>query len=154
MITSKTTFAFIAMLAVASGLAACAGLSGCAGLGRGGRELPFHRLDKDGDGVLSRDELPDGINRTAFDSVDENKDGVIDWSEWSRADREAGAKERFNAIDADKNTRISFLEFSDAANKSANFDEMFSVLDKDRDGSISPDEFSARPSFRILSIKF
>jgi acetyl esterase/lipase len=41
---------------------------------------PFERLDRDGDGKLSREELPPGV-RNAFDRIDANGDGSISHEE-------------------------------------------------------------------------
>src|SRR5437899_2634660 len=47
-----------------------------------GSDQEFLRLDRDGDGVLNFDEMPDAL-RAERDKWDANQDGHIDLAEWS-----------------------------------------------------------------------
>jgi Ca2+-binding EF-hand superfamily protein len=50
-------------------------------------------LDKDGDGKISRDELPEQA-RKAFDHMDTNSDGFIDATEIAELQKKAEAMKR------------------------------------------------------------
>jgi biotin carboxyl carrier protein len=51
---------------------------------------PLTRFDNDGDGKVSKSELPDPLKRL-FDQLDSNEDGVIDEGEWKELRTRAGA---------------------------------------------------------------
>jgi Ca2+-binding EF-hand superfamily protein len=109
----------------------------------------FRKLDTDGDGKVSRAEAaaqPRFAER--FDTMDANRDGVID-----RADREARGKQRrdewFAKADADKDGKLTRAEIDQAdvqrrtefqQRMQARMDERFAAADKDRDGSLSREE--------------
>jgi Ca2+-binding EF-hand superfamily protein len=62
--------------------------------------------------------------------------------------------EMFQRIDKDKNKGITFLEFSDYADRYSNIDEAFMGLDKNGNNSIEPDEMNVRPLFKWITIRF
>ena len=109
----------------------------------------FRKLDTDGNGKVSRAEAaaqPRFAER--FDTMDANRDGVID-----RADREARGKQRrdewFAKADADKDGKLTRAEIDQAdvqrrtefqQRMQARMDERFAAADKDRDGSLSREE--------------
>lgn len=53
-----------------------------AGQEGGRRRVPFSELDIDGDGKLSREEVPERL-RDNFDEIDLNGDGYVDEEEWA-----------------------------------------------------------------------
>ena len=63
-------------------------------------------------------------------------------------------RELFKRIDADKDRRITFFEFSDYADEHSNIQRAFIGLDKDGSNSLSPDEITMRPIFKWITIKF
>jgi Ca2+-binding EF-hand superfamily protein len=102
-------------------------------------EGTMKRLDKDGDGKISGDEIPTrGAN--AWKRMDRNQDGAIDAAELSAAyaARRGGPRgenvgKRIARMDADKDGRISRDEWKGPA-------DAFTRIDTDQDGFLSKDE--------------
>lgn len=117
----------------------------------------FNEMDADQDSKVSLEEFTHDMERNAFDKLDKNKDEFITPGEWTGLDFIAESEkeqEVFKAIDKNANKRISFPDFSNYAAKYSNIEEAFMVLDKNKDGSLSPDEISLRPLFRLITIRY
>ena len=117
----------------------------------------FNEMDVNRDGKVSLEEFTHDMEKNAFDNLDKNKDGFITPEEWSRVDfveEKEKAHEVFKAIDKNANKRISYPNFSNYAEKYSNIEEAFMVLDKNKDGSLSPDEVTVRPLFRLITIRY
>lgn len=114
----------------------------------------FQAADTNRDGKVTLDEFKQHAKQTAFANADRDGDKKIDRQEWKTAAPSPQADGNFESVDKDRNKDVSFLEFSEAADRNYNYDEVFKALDRNRDGSLAPDEFNARPAFTIFSFKF
>ncbi|TPM42702.1 signal transduction protein [Mesorhizobium sp. B2-3-2] len=101
----------------------------------------FQRIDTNGDGVISKDEILAGRQRL-FSRLDRNGDGVIDKDEIEVArdaimDRaEAAAARLGNAmrrVDTNGDGKVSADEFRSST-------PLFDLADRNGDGKLSPDE--------------
>jgi Ca2+-binding EF-hand superfamily protein len=148
----------------------------------------MQRLDKDGDGRISGEEMPKGgrpdlskadrngdggvdvieltlvITERAgrgggpgpmaerLKQMDGNGDGVIEKAEWK------GPPERFDALDADRDGKLTEAEAKQALGAMGegrwmdkNADAAFRRFDADEDGRITAEEWKARPeTFQLL----
>jgi Ca2+-binding EF-hand superfamily protein len=122
--------------------------------GSGGGGIPnpkefLSRLDKNGDGKISKDEAPDRMKEN-FDRLDVNKDGFIGLDEFGRGPAGLGGRPAgtppgaslpgglpplpvLRALDADNDGEISKAEIEGAA-------KALAALDKNGDGKLSRDE--------------
>ncbi len=114
----------------------------------------FQAADTNADGKVTCAEMTAAACREAFARIDRNGDKAVTPEEWAAADKRPGARERFDAIDRNKDAQITFLEFSETARKAADHDRAFTVLDKNADGTLSRDEYSGHPHFKLFSIQF
>ncbi len=124
------------------------------GGGRGGHQK---LIDVNADGIISDDEAA-VLADHAFDRMDQNDDASLNeaefttigggrghrggWFSWGNSDEAAAVlkvrKDKFAALDTDKNAAISKVEFfADAKAKLA-------AADTDKDGKVSPWEFRAQ----------
>jgi Ca2+-binding EF-hand superfamily protein len=122
-----------------------------------GNDQSFDVHDWNNDGVLSGDEIRVGAwrpnaenssywenlqnadaddDRSRFDSLDRNGNGVIEREEWRASARS------FEWLDRDDNGTISRLELGIAATRSA---DAFSGLDVNNDQRVTPDEWHWSP---------
>ncbi len=122
------------------------------GSDHGGREMSgrmLERIDKNKDGLISREEVA-GMPRMAerFDQLDGNGDGLLDKAELGEVrDRVRGelrerAEERFEDTDANGDGAIDLAEAQAAAQRRAT--DMFERLDADGDGRLTREEMSRR----------
>lgn len=119
------------------------------------KEKPvFQAADTNADGKVTCAEMTEDLCRTAFAKMDKDGNQVITWEEWSGVDKEPDARKRFAAMDKNKDEKITFFEFSETARKSLNANETLKALDRDENGTLSSDEYSGRPHFKILSVQF
>ncbi len=94
----------------------------------------FARLDRNGDGTLTRGEWHG--SRAAFDDMDRNRDGVVSLSEYRRESRDASAaSSRFDSLDRNGDGVLSRDEWRGQS-------VSFATADRNRDGVIDRDEFS------------
>ena len=117
----------------------------------------FNEMDVNQDGKVSLEEFSHDMENSAFNRLDKNKDGFITPIEWSAVDlieEKEKAQEVFQAIDKKANKRISYPDFKNYADKYSNLEEAFMILDKNKDGSLSPDEVTLRPLFRLITIHY
>ena len=113
-------------------------------------EALFGRLDRNGDGKISKDEIPEG-GRGFLERLDANKDGEITKEEFKagaaklrpgdslpRPGGPGGDGALFRALDANGDGRISAEEMSRAP-------EALKKLDRNGDGAITRDELGGPP---------
>lgn len=132
-------------------------LMSCAGTGKKSVNSVFENIDVNKDDKITLEEFSEDIKDRAFDKINVDKDREVTEAEWLRIDNIAeGTKhaELFKEIDKNKDRRITFFEFSDYADRHSNIEEAFMVRDKDRDNSLSVDEISVLPIFRMITIRF
>ncbi|MCH2582127.1 MAG: EF-hand domain-containing protein, partial [Planctomycetes bacterium] len=117
----------------------------------GGRPAPYaadfiRRLDKDGDGKVSSEELPQTYRARLggkFEEFDKNKDGALNQQEVAAMLPTANSSRRPSGTpsrDSDRPRPSS----RDAAQPSQ--DALFAILDRDRDGKLSRRELEAAGS--------
>ena len=71
-----------------------------------GPEATFQRLDDDGDGKLSPDEL-NMLARARFDQLDRDDDGVLSFDEFREMESQRDPEATFRRLDADDDGRIA-----------------------------------------------
>jgi Ca2+-binding EF-hand superfamily protein len=117
----------------------------------------FKNIDENSDGKITPREFSEDMKEHTFQKLDADDDKMIEKEEWlgyeSISDREKHV-DLFERMDKDKDKRISFFEFSDYADKKSNIEEAFIGLDKDGNNSLSPDEITVRPLFKMITIRF
>ncbi|MBI5534814.1 MAG: EF-hand domain-containing protein [Deltaproteobacteria bacterium] len=115
--------------------------------GHGHKGKGMERLDKDGNGSISKAEAPPRLLEH-FDAIDTNKDGVLDQTELQAARKAHQGQGRgpgmgMPKMDADGDGKVSLAEFTEMHSK------MFSRMDKDNDGAVTQAELqAARPHRR------
>lgn len=114
----------------------------------------FKSADTNNDGKVGKAEFDLQVKKDTFTRLDTNKDNEVSPEEWKAYDKSASADRHFEAMDANRNGRITFPEFSDASEWKGGLQDSFSTLDKNRDGSLAPDEVTGRPMFQIFSVNF
>lgn len=117
----------------------------------------FRSLDKNTDGKVMKEEFSEDMKRHFFEEVDNDTNSAISEAEWMSINGVTEKKEHeelFRTIDKDKDKRISFLEFSDYADRHSNISEAFIGLDADGSNYLSPDEITVRPLFKLITIRF
>ncbi len=114
----------------------------------------FQSADTNRDEKITLEEFKQHAKQETFKNIDRNGDKKIDKQEWKAAAPSPQAESNFKSVDKDRDRAVSFLEFSEKADKNYNYEEMFNALDRNRDGSLAPDEYNARPAFTIFSFKF
>jgi Ca2+-binding EF-hand superfamily protein len=129
-------------------------LSSCAVVTKDPASPLFNKVDVNKDGVVSYEEFSQDMKRKTFSVLDTNGDSVITWEEWAAVDTGPQARKHFDIMDKNGDKRIEFFEYSEAAEKYSNVNKAFVDLDRTRDGSLSPEEYRARPVFSIFTIHF
>lgn len=117
----------------------------------------FKSIDENRDGKINQEEFSKEMKDNVFNKLDNNNNKAISEAEWMSIEGVLETEkhgELFRRIDKDKDKRITFFEFSNYADKHSNLEEAFIRLDKDENNSLSPDEITARPLFKMLTIKF
>lgn len=114
----------------------------------------FRAADTNNDGIMSLDEFKQHARSEAFKNIDRDGDKKISKREWRAADPSPKADGNFEAADQNRDNTIHEQEFSQAIDRHSDSGEVFNALDRNRDGSLSPDEYNARPAFNIISFKF
>jgi Ca2+-binding EF-hand superfamily protein len=99
----------------------------------------FAALDKNGDGVISRDEVAARPKLAKmFDKLDTNKDGVLSKDEMKAA-KEKMHDRHMARMDTDRDGKISRAEAASHPRLAENFDR----IDTNGDGFLSKDELKA-----------
>lgn len=117
----------------------------------------FEDMDLNKDGRVDRSEFSEDMKKKAFEKLDVDKNREITEAEWISPETildQDKHSELFKRIDKDKNRRITFFEFSDYAEEDSNIEDAFIGLDKDMNNSLTPEEITIRPVFRMITIYF
>ena len=108
-----------------------------------GRGRLFEKMDRDGDGLVTRTEAAEARGRW-FEHIDADDDGYLTIEEMTAKRRHGGGEDkaarmerRFAKLDQDGDARISQAEFA------AKTDRWMERADGDGDGAISREEWRA-----------
>jgi Ca2+-binding EF-hand superfamily protein len=93
----------------------------------------FHRLDRDGNSVLTPDEL-NNMNSATLNDLDRNRNGRVDENEWS------GGFADFQRLDTDRDGRVTSGEYYERGGEWRRR-QRFDTLDANRDGVIQSTEW-------------
>jgi Ca2+-binding EF-hand superfamily protein len=129
-------------------------LGGCASSERASSPGLFEKYDTNKDGSISHEEFSREAKTQAFQSMDPNGDGIVTWDEWQKADPSPRALEHFQAVDLDKDGKITLLEFLSSPGVNTAADDTFVAIDRNRDNSITQHEFTGFKGLPILTIHF
>ncbi|WP_192253943.1 EF-hand domain-containing protein [Mesorhizobium caraganae] len=106
------------------------------------RDLPgqriLQRIDTNGDGVISKDEMT-AVRERVFKRLDRNGDGIIDEKEIASARAEvaqARLGNRWRRMDANGDGKVSEQEFASSM-------PLFDLADRDGDDKLSADEIAS-----------
>ena len=117
----------------------------------------FQDIDRDSSGKIDQKEFSKNMIEYAFKQIDSNDSGAITSIEWDVIESVSEDREMHDTLvkvmDKDKDSRISFIEFSDYAKKHSNIKATFTALDKDKNGILSPAEIPERPLFILVTIR-
>jgi hypothetical protein len=117
----------------------------------------FKSIDENADGTINQEEFSKDMKDYVFNKLDNNNNKAISKAEWMGINNPLDAEQHevlFQEIDKNKDKLITFFEFSDYAERHSNIEEAFIGLDRDGSNSLSPDEITIRPLFRMITIKF
>jgi len=149
-----TGFGLVAWVVAAQAQTGAVGLATAARAPTNGAPTVFQSADTNLDGRVSQAEFARHAKASTFDRLDQDKDDMVTLEEWKAVDNSPEAGKHFEAMDTDRNGRISYSEFSDAADWKSALNDSFKSLDRDRDSHLAPDELTGRPMFRLLSVNF
>ena len=93
----------------------------------------FHKLDRDHNSVLTRDEL-NNMNSATLGQLDRNRNGRVDQNEWS------GGFADFQRLDSDNDGRVSSNEYYQRGGEWRR-KQRFDALDANRDGTLQSTEW-------------
>ena len=117
----------------------------------------FQDIDRNSNGKIDQKEFSENMIEYAFKQIDSNDSGAITSIEWDVIESVSEDREMHDTLvkvmDKDKDSRISFVEFSDYAKKHSNIKTTFTALDKDKNGILSPAEIPERPLFILVTIR-
>jgi Ca2+-binding EF-hand superfamily protein len=106
----------------------------------------FRRMDADGSGIVSKDELRDYMRsrkgehkQKRFARMDTNGDGMVGRDEYL-AHRQARAERHFMRMDKDADGSVSKEEFASSQKRKHHKQRMFKRFDANGDGQISRNE--------------
>lgn len=135
--------------------------------------LSYGGMDQNGDGSVSKMEFQDKAFQHAFESTDTNNDGKIDYSEWQQYDSSPESKKHFDALDQDRNSDLSLLEFKDGrfsflnpvkvlngsskpavGDTAKSPDQIFQELDNDQNNLLTQEEVPSNGGVKLVSFKF
>ena len=117
-------------------------------------QTAFQSADTNGDNRVSQAEFSGYVKKSTFEKLDTDKDGMISLEEWKAMDKSPEAQKHFDAMDKDRNGRISYPEFTNTTDWKSALNDSFNSLDRDRDSHLASDELTGRPMFRLLSVNF
>jgi Ca2+-binding EF-hand superfamily protein len=96
---------------------------------------PFADLDKNKDGKLARNEMPEMMAQ-GFERFDENKDGFVDETEWKKFTQRPRLGDTLaKFMDTNADAQVSRAEF-------AQIKVLFAHLDKDKNSALATDELN------------
>merc|ERR1712032_289904 len=113
----------------------------------------WERMDKDGDGELTKQEAKDGQGKFSDDKVDDmwplvdkDKSGTISFGEFvafMKAKKKEKAREPWDRMDRDGDGELTKQEVKHRQDKFSDekVDEMWPLVDKDKSGTVSLEEF-------------
>jgi Ca2+-binding EF-hand superfamily protein len=116
----------------------------------------FNSMDRNSDGRINEEEFSKDMKEYVFDKLDHDNTETISRDEWMSilgTETAENHGELFQRIDRDKDRRITFFEFADYADDNSNIEKAFINLDRDGSNSLSPDEVTARPLFRMVTVR-
>tara|TARA_R110002096_G_scaffold104771_20_gene230775 strand:+ start:4857 stop:5246 length:390 start_codon:yes stop_codon:yes gene_type:complete len=100
------------------------------------------KLDADNDDKVSRAEFRQVVQEEAFDLLDANKDGAVTLEEWKAVEDVRQPLRRFNSLDSNGDSKLSFDEFAKTSRKRSTLDNMFGTLDRNEDGFLTDQDFT------------
>lgn len=136
--------------------------------------IPYSSLDQNKDGQITKPEFQDKAFEGAFDHVDTNDDGKIDYSEWQKYDPSPESQQHFNETDTDSSDGVSLAEFKNGKfsflnpvkvldgdssiappkDPRKNPEDIFNDLDNDQNNLLTDEEVPGNGGMKLMSFKF
>lgn len=143
------TALFSASILVALFLAGCASMDTSSDSG-----VVVEKVDMSRENRLPPDDIMRGAKVRSFRTMDKDGDGVITWEEWQQEDNSQYARNRFDALDENKDEKIGYDEFIKSANAYVVSEDVYIPLDRQRDGMLQRGEQNKVEGVKAFKIEF